>query len=300
MVSTKEVYHLDDNSKETEKIGEVLASPRFEDVVYPFEVGEIMRLILGRLDVEDHNLLFGGVRGCGKTFSARMIACETKRPFVYMSGNMGKNKIIDILLNLKPRSIVLIDEIHGLRDSVAEIIYPAIQDSEIYVDGKRIELDCMFIGTTTEVQKLPPPLLDRFFLIEFDELEEQQLRDIIIKKGCDDASADALLKFTNNFRVLDGLVKMIKMYGSVNLDNTRKIFLIKKIDMDTGLSHVQTGYLKILRKGRLSLRSLSLQLNRSEDYIKSIETDLIRKGMVSVCSRGRELSEDYLVETSLD
>lgn len=286
-VGSKDIYNLDNDS--SEQIGEILASPHFGDVVYPPEVGEIMSLIMSKLDTEDHNLLFGGVRGCGKTYSARMVACETGRPFVYMSGNMGKDKIFDILLNLKPRSIVLIDEIHGLRESVAEIIYPCIQDQEIYKDGKRIHLDCMFIATSTEIQKLPPPLLDRFFLIEFEELGEEQLRKIILAKGCDNSSADALLKFTNNFRVLDGLVKMIKMYGMINLENTRKIFRIKKIDMDTGLSHVQSEYLKILEKGRLSLRSLSLQLNRSQDYVKSAETDLIRKGLVSVCSRGREL-----------
>jgi len=273
------------------KIGETLDKPHFSDLIYPPEVEEAMELILEHLKLKDFNLLFGGVRGCGKTFSARMLACETGRPFVYMSGNMSKQKITEILLNAKPKSIILIDEIHGLRDSVAEIIYPAIQDNEIYIDGQRKELDVMFIGTTTEVQKLPAPLYDRFFLIEFEELSNSQLREIIIKKGCDLPSAKALLKFTNNFRVLDTLIKMIKLYGDVNLENTKKVFRIKKIDIVLGLSEIQKGYLKLLESGKMSLRSLSLQLNRSEDYIKSIETDLIKKNLVSVSSRGRELND---------
>lgn len=295
----KKVKYFEDKNrfeetiKSEEKIGETINFPHFEDVIYPVDVKEAMRLILSHLKHEDFNLLFGGVRGCGKTFSARMLACETQRPFIYMSGNMSKNKIIDILLNIKPKSIILIDEIHGLRDSVAEIIYPAIQDNEIYVNGERKKLDCMFIGTTTEVQKLPAPLFDRFFLIEFEELEEEQLKDILLKKGCDLPSANAMLSFTNNFRVLNNLVKMINLYGKINIENTKKVFKIKRIDINLGLSEIQKKYLEVLKDGKLSLRSLSLQLNRSEDYVKSIETDLIKKKLVNVSSRGRLLTPKF-------
>ncbi len=277
-------------SEELEEVGEIINFPKFNDLIYPSEIKEAMRLILNQLKGENFNLLFGGVRGTGKTFSAQMLASETQRPIVYMSGNMSKQKIIEILSNLKPQSIVLLDEIHGLRESVAEIIYPAIQDNELHLNGKRKKIDCCFIACTTEVSKIPAPLYDRFFLIEFEELESDQLKDILLKKGCDLPTACALLKFTNNIRVLNTLIKMIKLlYGDLNLVNTKKIFRIKRIDIDKGLSEIQEKYLKVLEDGKMSLRSLSLILNRSDDYVKTIESDLIKKRLVSVSSKGREL-----------
>ncbi len=86
------------------------------------------------------------------------------------------------------------------------------------------------------------------------------------------------------------LIRMIGLYGDLNLQNTKKIFKIKRIDIDRGLSEIQKKYLSVLEDGKiLSLRSLALQLNRSDDYIKTIESDLLRKKLVVVSSRGRSL-----------
>ena len=59
MVDKQLVFSFDGfEGTETEKIGETLNSPHFEDVIYPPEVEEAMKLILEHLKLKDFNLLF--------------------------------------------------------------------------------------------------------------------------------------------------------------------------------------------------------------------------------------------------
>jgi Holliday junction resolvasome RuvABC ATP-dependent DNA helicase subunit len=197
-----------------------------------------------------------------------------------------------MLLNAKDNAIVLIDEIHNLPEKVAEIIYPAIQDNEIYSNGEKIKLNLMFIGTTTEPEKLPKPLLNRFKLIEFEELGIEKMREVLLKKGLIDEVINPLLNFTNNFRIINNVLDMMKLYGDFTELNLRKVFRLKKIDIYTGLSEYQEKYLEMLKNSEkpIGLRQIGLRLRKSEDYIKyEIEPDLIRKSMIFISSKGREL-----------
>ena len=276
--------------------GEILESPKFNDLIFEDELKSILKLILEKVKKENIDLLFSGSAGTGKTTTAKMIACETKKPFYYLTGSNSRRKIVDLLLNCEDNSIILIDEIHNLSEKVAEIIYPAIQDKEIYISGKRKKLNLMFIGTTTEPEKLPKPLRDRFKQIEFTELSEEKLKDLLIKKGCNNEVADYLINFSTNIRILNNLLDLIKLYGEINLTNLRKVFQIKKINLFSGLSELQEKYLNILKENKkMSLRSLSIYLRKSEDYIRNeIEPDLIRKGYINITSRGRELNQKFL------
>lgn len=278
------------------EIGEILASPKFEDVVYEDNLRDIMKLIINELkEGKKINLLFSGQQGTGKTLSSKMIAAETGKPFIYLNGNESKQKIKEVLLNAKSNSIVLIDEIQGLRESVAEIIYPAIQDNEIYSDGLKKSLDLMFIATTTEPEKLPKPLLDRFKRIEFEELSETKLRELL-SKGMPENLVNYILNYTHNFRVIKGLMEMIKMYGELNEQNLVKVFRLKKINLYSGMSDIQEKYIEILKKHSkpVGLRLICLYLRKSEDYMKlEVEPDLIRKEIILITSRGRELNPEF-------
>jgi Holliday junction resolvasome RuvABC ATP-dependent DNA helicase subunit len=275
-----------------EPIGEIAHGPYLKDMVYENNVKEAIELILTQIRRGLRlNLLIYGTQGTGKTSTGQMLSVETKRPFIYLTGSMETKKIKHTLLNAKPQSIVLIDEIHNLTEKVANIIYPAIQDNEIYHEGNRVKLnDLMFIGTTTEPEALPRPLLDRFKLIEFEDLSLEKLQELLNHKGCDDKVINHLLNHTSNIRIINNLLDMVKIYGEINEDNLIKVFRLKKINVTSGLSDVQERYLEVLRElEKASLRTLSLQLGRSEDYIKSIETDLIKKKLINVTSKGREL-----------
>lgn len=283
-----------------EPVGEIINFPKFEDMVYEDNVKDAMNLILARIKIGKLNLLLYGSPGTGKTATAQMFAAETNRPFIYLTGTQGTKKILQMLINAKENAIVMIDEIHNLPDKVAEIIYPAIQDGEIYSEGRKIKLkNLMFIGTTTEPEKLPKPLLDRFQMIEFEELSFDKMKEVLIKRGCNEVVVNYLLNFTSNFRIINNLIEMIKMYGEMNEINLRKVFRLKKINLYSGLSDYQEKYLDILKKSEkpVGLRTIGLQLMKGEDYIKyEIEPDLVRKKMIIVTSRGRELEpsmKDY-------
>jgi len=286
-------------SEEEEKIGEILDKPSFSDIVYEENVKEAMSLIIKQVKEKPVNLLFYGNAGTGKTISAKMLAKETNKPFIYLTGTNSNKKIIKTLINAREGSIVLIDEIHNLPEKVAEIIYPAIQDNEIYIDGERKKLNLMFIGTTTEPEKLPKPLIERFKCIEFEELSLEKMKEVFIKKGIKEEIISPLLNYTLNFRIINNLIETIKIYGEIDEINLRKVFHLKKINLYSGLSEYQEKYLDILKKSSkpIGLRSVGLKLRKSEDYIKYIiEPDLIRKSMIVITSRGRELEpslKDY-------
>lgn len=283
--------------EERETIGEFLIEPKLSDMVYENNIQTIMKLLINSLKNTKQNILLFGSAGTGKTTTAKMLACESGRPFVYLTGSMGHKKITDLLLEATEKAIILIDEIHNLPEKVAEIIYPAVQDGEIYLHGKReILKDLVFIGTTTDPYQMPLPLRARFKQIELEELSKEKLKEVLLKKGCEEKSANVLLRFSTNMRIINNLLDMVRLYGEVNENNVLKVFKLKGINSDSGLSNIQEEYLKVLRKTlKMGVRNLSILLNRSEDYIKfEVEPDLIRKGFVIVTSRGREISPDYL------
>jgi len=235
------------------------------------------------------------VHNTGKTYSSKMCAVETQKPFVYITGSMGKSRILEMLQNLKPNALVLIDEIHNLSERIGEIIYPAIEYGEIYLDGERKKIDCCFIGTTTEPEKLPKPLLERFMRIEFYEPNDGIVKKILDKMNIPIEVQNFLLNYTSNIRVLKKLIQYIKMYGEVNEMNCAKVFRMMKINLYSGLSNEQDNYIEYLKKvKKASLRNLGLILRRSENYLKlDIEPELIKKGIIIITSKGRELAPEF-------
>ncbi len=288
----EEIMVVGEEIKISKKIGEIVNSPTFNDVVYSENQKEFIRLAINKMKTDKINLLFSGFAGTGKTYSSKMIACETQKPFVYLTGSMGKSRILEMLQSLKPNALVLIDEIHNMSERIGEIIYPAIEYGELYVDGERIEVDCCFIGTTTEPEKLPKPLLDRFMRIEFEEPDYNLIKQILGKRGIPENVQRSLLNHTTNIRVLNKLIQYIQLYGQVNEVNCLKVFKMMKINLITGRSEEQEKYINYLKKvGKAGLRNISLVLRRSENYVKlDIEPELIKKEIISISSRGRELA----------
>ena len=286
-----------DKERKKIEIGKKLDYPHFEDVVFNERMKEFMKLVLEKLKSgEKIDLLFVGNAGTGKTFSAKMICCELGWNWVYINGEMGRKKIIEILKNVKDNSVICIDEIHNLTDSVAEVIYPAIEYRYIGEGGEETELkNIIFIGTTTEPEELPKPLLDRFFRVEFEEPDKEILSEILRKQGVENQVIDYLLNYTQNIRQIKKLLEIMRLYGGYNMDALVKVFRIKGINLYSGLSKIQEEYIEYLKKvGKASLRNICLVLRKNENFIKyEVEPELIRKGIIVITSRGRELSPDF-------
>ena len=76
----------------------------------------------------DHVFLFGPP-GLGKTTLASIVANEMEVPFKSTSGPVLERAgdLVNILMNLEPKQVLFIDEIHRLSPAVEEILYPAIR-----------------------------------------------------------------------------------------------------------------------------------------------------------------------------
>jgi Holliday junction DNA helicase RuvB len=171
---------------------ESLRPQRLQDYIGQKALKEVLDIAIkaakSRQEPLDHLLLYGPP-GLGKTTMALILAQEmgvdckiTTAPALERPRD-----IAGLLVNLKPKDVLFIDEIHRLPRITEEILYPAMEDSRLDITiGKgqsartrSIPLsEFTLVGATTRVGALSSPLRDRFGLIqrlrfyEIDELTE--------------------------------------------------------------------------------------------------------------------------------
>jgi Holliday junction DNA helicase RuvB len=129
-----------------------------------------------------HTLL-AGPPGLGKTTLARAVASDlgarlhaAAGPFIRHTGDLMK-----LLLGLRERDVLFIDEVHALPPGVAEGVYEAIEDQQVsllFSSGalaRAITLELppfTLIGATTDAGLLPEAFLGRFIYRELLEFYE--------------------------------------------------------------------------------------------------------------------------------
>src|ERR1700748_323522 len=133
----------------------------------------------------DHVLIFGPP-GLGKTTLANIIANELQVNLRQTSGPVLERPgdLAALLTNLEPRDVLFVDEIHRLSPVVEEVLYPAMEDSQLDLmigegpGARSIKLDLppfTLVGATTRAGLLTSPLRDRVGIVqrlEFYSTEE--------------------------------------------------------------------------------------------------------------------------------
>ena len=115
----------------------------------------------------EHTLLASGYPGVGKTTLARLIAKTLGVEIIEMVPPFNIYTLVAAAKQLGDHDILFIDEIHKLADSGvrgAEILLKVLEDRIAFLpDGSVVPLnDITIIGATTDRDKLPETVVDRF------------------------------------------------------------------------------------------------------------------------------------------
>ena len=115
------------------------------------------------------HLLIAGLPGCGKTTLAAIVATEMKSRLhaAVCQAIEHKGELTGMLTSLGKNDVLFLDELHGLKPAMQELLYTAMEDGHVDLSAgkKTIRLPLQpftLIGATTRAHLLTGPLRDRF------------------------------------------------------------------------------------------------------------------------------------------
>lgn len=260
------------------------------------------------------HVLIDGPPGLGKTTIASAIANELGVNLYTVNAAAVRTikNIIPYLMNLEPRSVLFIDEIHRLPKLVEEFLYPVMEDFRIdmLVENKPDSIDLpvfTMVGATTSGGSLSQPFYDRFTMKEHlsfysDDVLAKLVRSNADKLGLsltDSQMVSIAERSKGTPRILNARLQWYKNYVESypeDKDDIDKIFNSQGIDSN-GFDCNDKLYIDILKKNRanpLGLKAISSMTGIAMETIEnSIEPYMIRKGYVIRTQKGRLLGKAH-------
>ena len=305
---------------ETEDVQENILRPKYlSDFQGQNELKENLKIYIDaakkRGEALDH-IFLQGPPGLGKTTLASIIANEMGADIKLTSATaLDKPKdLVGILTNLSKGSILFIDEIHGLKKSMEETLYVAMEDYKIdWVIGQgpaartmKIDLEPFtLIGATTRTGAVSKPLENRFGIpVKIDLYSPEEL-SLIIRRSArilnTDITDDAVMAIARcsrgTPRIANRILRRVRDIAQVkgNGTITREMAGIglEKLGIDKyGLDKTDREILRvsieIYNGGPVGLEALAASINDSADTVEVYyEPYLMRQGYLKRTTRGR-------------
>lgn len=263
----------------------------------------------------DH-CLFYGPPGLGKTTLAYIIAKTMGVELKTTSGPAldKKGDLAAVLTNLRPNSILFIDEIHRLNQVVEEYLYSAMEDFFLdMVTGEGLGARTMkfqlprftLIGATTRAGMLTSPLRDRFGIVgRLEFYDTQDLNKILIRsakilgaKLKSEAADEIARRSRGTPRIANRLLKRVRDFAEVQTQGiitgevARSALTALEVD-ERGLDAMDRRILlTIMEKfngGPTGIDTLSAAINEERETIEDVyEPYLIQEGFLMKTTRGR-------------
>jgi len=281
------------------------------------KAGIAMRAALQRGEPLPHCLLTSPGGGLGKTTFASILANEMYSPLLTTTGQCI-NTPVDLrntLVRIKPGTLVLVDEFHGIGNLAAEELLLVLEESVINVTCRRggspVRLAIppfTLLAATTKPSAISAPLRQRFglqFRFAFYSVEDLKtiVKNMAARMGlsCDDPVCKGIARRAQGIprialRLLERVrdVVQARQLSMASEDELMVAMRIEGID-DLGLRSEDRHLLRVLAEvdpRPISARNLALALGVGVTTIMDvIEPTLIRMSLMTIGSGGRRITE---------
>jgi len=306
-------------STEEKRVEASLRPQNFKQYVGQSAVVEKLKVYVAaaraRGDALDH-CLFSGPPGLGKTSLAYIVAAELGVGLHVTSGPALERKgdLTGLLINLQPRDVLFIDEIHRLPAPVEEYLYPAMEDFrlDITIDSgpaaRAMKIDLppfTLIGATTRTGLLTSPLRERFQIQErLDYYSPADLESILARSASilgitlsEDGAKEIAGRARGTPRIANRLLRRIRDFAEVarapGVGKDVAAKALERLEVDrSGLDPMDRKILlTILEKfggGPVGLDTIAASVGEQRDTVEDVyEPYLMQEGFLQRTPRGR-------------
>lgn len=265
-----------------------------------------------------HTLYASGVPGVGKTTAARMTARSLGVDIIELVPPFNVYTLAQAAESLYDRDILFIDEIHKLSDNGkrgAEILLKILEDGVIFLpNGEVVKInDITIIGATTDKDKLPEPVLDRFkikpYFQPYNLVELSRIAAVFTGKhdAFDAIDADLCVDLAKACRGVPRVIEEMVIAANA-LESTfgrpptaQELLEFIEVEPD-GMTRTHIHYITALRQffqrvtgdGEIEYISgeatMTQLLRETKQGIGRIERFLIERGLIDRTPRGRRLT----------